>query len=294
MVYITHPDGVPFRYNTIGTQNSIFHEEVFDTDSLTVSQDTLRIGVYFHPDSTFSYRDTLQLTLSSPYNPISIPLSGQGVGCYAYLPASNLNFANSVIPGQFASIDFSILVLGNDSLRGGRWITIPPTAPFSVLPSTLPTTPSGSWCTERIMFMPTTSGTFSAEIGLLSNAANGDTLKFGVSGFAQSMPVAPGLSITINGDNALLNWTSPDTTVQRYLVYFRNSSAVTWQFYANTIGYNATSYTHPGVVRFSPQMYYQVTAWYGSSTDSFDRIIKTIPVGTPEAEVVRRLSVLDR
>lgn len=248
------------------------------------------IWVRFKPDTTITYTDTLRVTISSPYNSVALPLNGRGNGYYVSMPASSMCFPNPLSPGQFASLELPVIVRGNSALDSAHWITLPSNAPFYVLPGTMSSLPVGNIVPSRLYFAPTTSGSFSAQVGLVSNAANGDTILMNVSGVAQSAVVTPGLGIAINEYNTVLNWSRPDTLVQYYLVYFRNSATIPWQYLTSTTGAYSTTFTHVNVVRFSPQMYYQVTAWYGnSSDDSFDRIIRTIPVGTPESEVIRIL-----
>jgi len=109
------------------------------------------------------------------------------------------------------------------------------------------------------------------------------------------VPATPGnLVVTTQGEDAILSWARVDTsisgfpiTVQRYLIYYRNNNATPWYYLWATFGADSTSFTHVSVARFSPAMFYQVTAWIGDA--SSDRIIRGIPVGTRKEEVERLL-----
>ncbi|MDK9699581.1 MAG: hypothetical protein OEM52_05505 [bacterium] len=110
-------------------------------------------------------------------------------------------------------------------------------------------------------------------------------------------PMAPAnLTVTVSGYNAHLNWLRVNTnmtgvpvTVSNYLVYFRNDVSIPWQFLAYTTGADAVSYSHLGVVRFSPSMYYHVTAFTDGGLSGSDAILRTMRSGTPKFEVERLL-----
>jgi len=124
----------------------------------------------------------------------------------------------------------------------------------------------------------------------------GDTS--GVVNIISNEPAPPAnLVVTTQGEDAHLSWSRVDTSisgnpvnVERYVIYYRSTESNSWQYLWATFGADSTSFTHVSVVRFSPAMYYQVLAWNGGSTDSFDSIIRTIPIGTPMREVERILN----
>ncbi len=110
-------------------------------------------------------------------------------------------------------------------------------------------------------------------------------------------PLAPAsLSAAVTGYNVNLNWlrVNMDTygnpvTVTNYLIYFRNSNTIPWQFLAYTSGADATSYAHNGVVRFSPSMYYHVTAFSGSGLSSSTDALRALRPGMTKMQVERQL-----
>jgi len=285
MVQIANRSNLAFRYSTLtGASGINLSRRVADTDSLTNTNDTLRIWVRFTPDSTLTYRDTLRITFESPYNPILIPINGLGIGSYATLSASALTFPTVLEPTFRDSLTVRVRVQGNRPLSNATWITIPSGLPFRASPNPLTTTNADDSVSVKIYFEPAAQGTFSGQIALLSTAVNEDTLRLTVTGTSHYVPATPGnLSIVTQGENAVLNWARVDTstggvplTVQRYLIYFRNSNTTPWYFHGITTGANSTTYTHTAVVSYSPAMYYQVTAWVGSgsSSDSFDNFIR--------------------
>ncbi len=301
LISIKQLQGQSFTYLTVtGSNSGIFTRRIVDTDSNTLAGDSLKIWVKFTPDSILTYRDTLRLTIQTPYQPLTIPLTGLGLGTYIYPHATTLIFPNQIEPTRRDSLSLILNVQGNRTLANGTWITIPSGLPFSS--PVLSNVPFGQNDTVKVYFNPSAQGTYSGIIGLVSNAVNADTIKITVSGTSHYVPAAPGhLVVTTLGENANLTWNVVDTSlggvplsVQRYLVYFRSQTTYPWEFLAGTIGATATSHTHSLVVTHSPSMYYQVTAWLGTgSTDSFDRIIRSIPVGTPKEEVERQLSIID-
>ena len=150
----------------------------------------------------------------------------------------------------------------------------------------------------KLYFRPAALGTFTGQIGFVSRAIGENTLSIDVAGATGYIPSSPfQLSVTLHGENAILNWSPVTTsasgqsiTISRYLIYFRTTGTGPWCFLAATIGENATTFTHSYVVTYSRTMYYQVTAWIGDNTDSFDSVIGSVPVGTPKNEVERMLN----
>lgn len=104
------------------------------------------------------------------------------------------------------------------------------------------------------------------------------------------------LSIQKQGDNAVLNWAQVDSTVtgipisvERYLVFCRNDSTLLWTYLDYTEGANAVTYTHLSALLNNPVMYYHVKAWVGDS-DHFDAIVRNLPVGISESDVLEMLN----
>ncbi|MDK9699905.1 MAG: hypothetical protein OEM52_07170, partial [bacterium] len=189
-----------------------------------------------------------------------------------------------------------VRVHGNQQLSSLLPILIPDSLPYRVTITNLPTAPGDS-ARVQVIFAPTTAGVFTGQIGLVSDAVNEDTLRIGVTGTSRYLPSAPGnLASTRIGEDMRLTWNRVDTSitgvplvVDRYLVFFRANNLNSWNFLAATYSAENTMYLHQSVVTHSSQMYYEVRSWIGD-TDSFDRIIGTIPTGTPEAMVRERLN----
>ncbi len=283
----------PFRYTFItGASSGVFSHRVEDSDSLTDANDFLRIWVRFRPDSTLTYRDTLRLTFEAPYNPIAIPISGTGVGTYAHPINSTINFPRTVEPTLYDSIAVRVVVAGNQPLTNLSFVDTDVFAFGDVSGSFNPGDTALFW----LYFGPGTQGTFSQRIGLIVHAINADTLWLNVTGTSSYVPAPPrNLTVTVSGEDALLNWARVDTslngvplTVQRYLIAFRNSNTIPWQYLWATFGADATSFTHISVARYSPAMFYQVSAWIGDG-DSFDSVVRDLPAGTPLESVMKRL-----
>ncbi|MDK9699582.1 MAG: hypothetical protein OEM52_05510 [bacterium] len=295
LLTISNRNHTEFRYNTLVNSNTnFFSYRVDDSDSVTNANDSLRIWVRFNPDSTNIYRDTLRMTFDTPFQPITVPISGTGIGTYSYLTQSTIVFPNSVEPTLRDSMRVQIRVAGNLPLSNVALIS---DAPFDFSGNTLPLTQAGDAASIWLRFQPTAPGTFVRNLPIVVNTINVDTLWITASGTSSYVPAAPGsLTISLAGENADLTWARVDTsqngvplTIQRYLVFYRNDNTTPWYYLWNTAGADATSFTHIGVSRFSPAMFYQVKAWIGDS-DTFDQIVQPMSVGTLAIEVERRLS----
>ncbi|MDK9700525.1 MAG: hypothetical protein OEM52_10315 [bacterium] len=297
LVAIANRSNLPFRYNTIaGVNSSIYSHRVLDTDSIIGVNDTLKIRVKFRPDSTVTYLDTLRITFDAPYDPISIPLNGTGIGYYASLSANSYNFPTTLEPTRKDSTTIRVVVRGNRQLLNADWITLPAGMPFRAAPDPVTVINPNDSLTVKLYFEPTTQGVFTGQVALVCNGINEDTLRINLSGSSQYIPSAPGgLSIVRQGEDMRLNWVPVDTSingvplvVSRYLVFFRNTNTQPWNYLASTLGANTTLFTHERVVTHSAAMYYEVRAWIGDG-DSLDRILRELPVGTPEDELWQRL-----
>ncbi|MDK9699899.1 MAG: hypothetical protein OEM52_07140, partial [bacterium] len=99
LVSISNPYGQPFTFQTtsldFGAQFSIRISNTLQTIS---PNDSLWIWVKFLPDSLFEYIDTLRVTFETPYQAVTIPLEGTGVGKHVYLATSSLSFTNPLEP----------------------------------------------------------------------------------------------------------------------------------------------------------------------------------------------------
>ncbi|MDK9700582.1 MAG: hypothetical protein OEM52_10600 [bacterium] len=293
LVKIANPNHVPFQYLSITPPASnAFSLRIDNTDSTIAVNDTLRIWVRFAPDSTLSYNNQFILTYEQPYNQHTILLSGTGNGTYAYPISTTLTFPTTE-PTLFDSTLARIRIAGNRAFTGFTPIDAPPFywGEFSAN-SVAPGDTLRAW----LYFAPEAQGTFSGELQLISNAINEDTLRFHVSGISSYVPAAPGnLAIVRTGNDINLQWDRVDTslggvplTVTYYLVFFKNLYTDSYAFLGLTSGANATTYTHLYAAQFSSSMYYQVRAWIGDG-DAIDRVVRELPVGTSEEDVLHRL-----
>ncbi|MCX7834436.1 MAG: hypothetical protein N2450_00005, partial [bacterium] len=258
------------------------------------------------PTTTARFRLTaLNNVTACDTSDANFTIYGAYSGLYVYSSISNHNFNTLIAPGMRDSVNVTIRVVGNQPLVGARLVTL--SGPFRGSPATLPTVPPNYSTLITLYFEPTTEGTFSGTVALISNALNADTLRFQLTGRAQWQPQVPrNLQITLQGWNANLTWNRVDSTtngipitVTGYLVFYSELASGPWYFHGHTSGANATSYTHFGVVRFAPQMYYRVRAWIGSTTasssssDAFQSVVDKIPQGTLEEEVYSRLRKIE-
>jgi len=297
LLVIKNQSNIAFHYLTLTGATGKFSKRVVDTDSLTNANDSLQIWIRFSPDSARIFSDTLRMTFESPYNSITIPISGVGAGCYATLSSYSATFATTIEPTRSDSISVKLHVQGTIPLQNAHWIIIPPSLPYTVTPVTMPSVNPGDSATAWIHFLPTAPGTFTGQVGLVSTAVNEDTLRVNVTGnSAYVTPAAPGaLTITKSGSDIVLNWSRVDTTISGvpvtvvgYNIYISTNGLQPYSLLGTNTGANTTSYTHTAAITTSPfHGYYKVTAYFGSS--SSDRI-RRVRVGMSEAEVNRILS----
>lgn len=120
----------------------------------------------------------------------------------------------------------------------------------------------------EIYFRPLTSGLFSAQLMIVSDAQVNDTLVVGLSGEGGITP-APVADLTIVslGGDATLYWSLVDTTtygspliVDAYLVFFAESTNGPFWFHGLTTD---TFYVHSHALQFASEMYYHVSAFVG-------------------------------
>ncbi|MDK9699820.1 MAG: hypothetical protein OEM52_06740 [bacterium] len=228
---------------------------------------------------------------TSEYN---FTIYGNFSGLYVYLSTQNISFNTMIAPSMRDSINVTVRVMGNQPMLGARAITL--SGPFRCAPTNLPAVPAGYTTMFTVYFEPTTEGVFTGTVALVSTALNADTLRITCTGTAQWQPAVPrNLTITLQGWNAILNWSRVDSTmngvpitVTGYIIYYSELSSGPWFFHGYTSGANSTSYIHNGVTHFSPVMYYRVRAWIGSG-DSLDEFLVEMPIGTPELEVEQYL-----
>ncbi len=280
---------------TFTHNNPRFTVTLSNSDSTATGTDSLRFRIAFTPDSIASVYDTLNITFSSPYTAIAIPLTGTGNGAYFRVATSTVSF-DLTEAGNRTSQNIMLANTGNVSLTPVT--ATGANADFTVTMPADPTIPANGSVSASINFQPQGAGTKTATFKFIANGVDIDTFTVEVTGSGKTTPQAPAnLIVNTAVDDASLSW-SPVTqsvnnfpvSVARYLVLFNASNPYNEaSYYFLTFTTSATVAQHLGVVRHSPSMHYQVKAWLGDG-DTFDRIIRNIPQGTPASEVLNQLS----
>ena len=233
----------------------------FSTSGLTTPL-TLAAGqastftVLFAPPAAGSASGSLALTSNAPNSPASIPLSGSGVTATYKLSVSpvSLSFGN-VNTGSSASQSVSIANTGNSNVTISQ-ISVSG-AGFSATGVGAPVTLSPSQSVKlTVQFSPSTAGSVSGTISVLSNAS-GSPAAISVTGTGVTPAVAHSVALT---------WNASSSTVSGYNVY---RSMVSGSSYAkvNSTLLSGMTYTD-GTVQSAQTYYYVTTAVDASGTES--------------------------
>ncbi|MDK9699651.1 MAG: choice-of-anchor D domain-containing protein [bacterium] len=254
-------------------------------DNMIPAGDSVQLNVQFVPDTMGLFRDTIRVGFQLPFPTAMIPVSGFGYGCYAELSDSILYFGNVLEPTRIDSMKTWLKCIGgNRALTDVRFLLTNPA--YSIYPFDLSDIAVGDSAQFTVYFQPNTVGTYSGRVLITSNAVNYDTMRVYLTGFSEYYPATPSnLDISINGENALLQWDRVDTsisgapiTVDRYIVFFRSVGNGPWYYLGSTLGANTLTFQHDRVVRHSPAMYYEIRAWLDHENDS--DFWNTLPMGT--------------
>jgi len=275
--------------------NSRFHITMLNADSSATGTDTIRFSITFTPDTISTQYDTLRVGYNAPYTSTWFYLTGSGTGSYFRLPTTNVVF-DTTEAGESRFLSFTLQNTGNVALVPVRASGNNNEFSFS-LPGDS-TVPANGIASATLSFTPQGAGLRSSTLQFTApNGIGTNTYTVNVSGLGKTTPASPtGVAVTTNANNATIQWNPVtqsihgyDVSVDRYLVFFNASSPYNANnFYYLTYTLTDTFATHPGVVLFSPSMNYQVRSWVGNSS-TFDRVIRTIPKGTPMNEVWSRL-----
>ena len=269
-VYIINPTSDEITVDMVSNSLAVFS---FDPDvigSVVPADDSLEVWVYFTPDSSTQYSDTLYVEIEDVI--LSAVLSGTGIGGYMSLSADSLDFGLWEPNAPYPTRNFSIENLGNDTLEVDSMIS---GNPAFILSSGMGLTllPGETSNPVNITFQPPGEGFHEGYILLPNNAYNveDDTAMVYVSGWWEYTP-APvyDLTVGIEGVDAVLNWSPVDTsiygnpiTVDIYLVYYSELPYAPDSLFFFHGGAFDTTYTHNLVVQFSETMFYQVEAYVG-------------------------------
>ncbi len=185
MFKIANRSNLPFRYYSASCNYpAIFSVLIPDTDSLTVSNDSLLIWVIFAPDSSLQSVDTVRLTFESPYQSIALPVTGLGLGSYAKASIPSIEFPAASDTAQADSVSFKLRASGNTPIVITSMIDSPP---FYIRCDSWTIQPGDS-ITVHIYFQPIAPGYFTGVVGIVSNAIDSDTLRIPVSGYSKYIP----------------------------------------------------------------------------------------------------------
>ncbi|MBL7190846.1 hypothetical protein ISS30_04045 [bacterium] len=234
--------------------------------------DSLELRLWFNPDSTISYIDTLRVSFNdSLYN---VDLSGFGIGAYLVLSDDSLDFGYWEPNGpDYPVRSFTYSNDGNDTLIVYSIESLD--SAFYFLPDTVSQivgdtiAPGGESEPVEIVFIPPIEGLHEGFISLNANAYNAAPNIY-VSGTWEPIPVPVTAIINHDYPNVVLNWAPVDTSiygnpieVDFYLIFYSELPYNPDSLYFFH-GYTAdTTYTHFGVAQFSEHMFYNVIAYIG-------------------------------
>ncbi len=256
----------------------------------TNSQDVV---VRFTPTATGTRTGIFSVTHDAVGSPTTFNVTGTGTGTPFLLttiggnaPPNPVDYG-TVQLGNDSDITFHLSNVGTASILIANMST---SGDFAVLGNTGYNITPGNSQDVTVRFTPNITGirvgTFS-----FSHNAQGSPATFNLTGNAYGIPRAPeNLSITTDGNDAILTWSKVDSTVNGfpiivdgYLLYERASAESPWVLLSSIANRNDTTYTDAHALLSQPIMFYRVTAWSGSY--SSDRAQRAIPRDTPEAEV---------
>ena len=290
-VYIINPTIYEVTLDTASNSLAVFSFGANVIGSVVPADDSLQVWVYFTPDSSALYSDTLLIYMIG--STLTLPLSGTGTGAYISLSDDTLDFGlwEPNIPYPVRSFTFTNL--GNDELLVQQITGTEPAFSISANPFYI-LNPGEVSTPVAITFIPPTEGYFDGLINMPTNAYNAenDTAHLYVTGgWAYTPAPVYDLTITIEGADAILNWSLVDTSiygnpvfVDAYLVYYSelpyNPDSLFF-FHGLTID---TTYTHEYVVQFSENMFYFVEAYIGEIGFLEEIIAQSSPLNKDELD----------
>ena len=265
-IWIVNNSPSSVMVNEIFTANPVFYTNftpVIEIDS----GDSIDVMVSFQPDSMISYDETLWVYTS--IDTLEADLLGEGIASLIEPEPDTLSFLALEL-GMDSTLSMVFQNTGNDTMLFYQIISSDPvfTIDFPAISDPIP--PGGTSDTCWVTFAPAEEILYEDSLFVLCNAFNAvdDTFIVYLQGEGGIIPAAvENLVIeTINPD-AVLTW-NPVTTsiygspiaVDYYLIFFKQILGETFNFLAYTTD---TTYTHYGVVQFSPSMFYNVEAYVG-------------------------------
>jgi hypothetical protein len=164
--------------------------------------------VNFTPSTSGSATATLSLVSNAPSSPTSIPITGTGVAPILTLSASptSLSFGNVTVGSSSTTQTVTLTNAGNTNVNISQ-ISVSG-AGFRVSGFTPPLTlAAGQSTTFGVIFDPSTSGSLSGTVSVVSNATNSPSIAVSGTG-AQTV-----------SHSATLTWTPSTSSVMGYYVY---------------------------------------------------------------------------
>jgi hypothetical protein len=131
---------------------------------------TISLRVSFQPTAVGSISGSITIVSDAANSPLTIPVSGTGAQSGLALSPANYNFGN-VVDGQTKSQSFTVtntgaaaLTIGQLSVSGSAYSVSGVTTPLTLAP--------GSNTSFSVLFAPTTEGSLTGTVTILSNAPN--------------------------------------------------------------------------------------------------------------------------
>ncbi|MBL7191132.1 hypothetical protein ISS30_05510 [bacterium] len=251
--------------NEIFNANTVFYTNftpVIEIDS----GDSVDVMVTFQPDSMIAYDETLWVYTS--IDTLTADLLGEGIASLIESEPDTLDFFALEV-GMDSTLSLVFQNSGNDTLELYQIIGSEPVFTIDFPAISEPIFPGANSDTCWVTFTPTEEILYEDSLFVLCNAFNtvNDTFIVYLQGEGGVVPNnVSWVRIELYPD-VVLTWPPVTTsiygsplTVDYYLIFFKQILDETFNFLAYTAD---TTYTHYGVVQFSPSMFYEVEAFIG-------------------------------
>ncbi len=254
----------PYTITQISAPPTVTHN--CNTLPVTIAPgDSLAMQITWSPISGSALSGSLIISSSATNNPVdSISLAGI---CWVPLP----QIEASVISISFGSVQVS--TTGHQ----GLYVRNPGTATLSITQLILPSGISSNWNTFPITILsgdslslqlnwtPTLITSIVGDLTIISNASNAMTVSIHVFGNSWAVATTPtNLTLTVVGNNLVLNWSAATGTVSGYNIYRSTTGYFNPPGTVALIGTvsdgSITQFTIPNALP-STAFYYRVTAF---------------------------------
>lgn len=211
-----------------------------------------------------------------------------------------------------ATLDVGNVYLGSQSIPHDVWIKNIGTNPllitsmnhyltnsmFEVTGINLPLSiAEGDSTSFQVLFTPIHAGTIIDSLYILNNSENQPTLTLLLKGKGEIVPPKPPQDIAINmiSSNAVISWDQVTHTIHNspivpdcYIIFHNGSSSIDGLYYFLGVT-TELNYTHYGVGRYSPNMFYRVIAYKDFAGTRLESAVSHLTEGMTEDEVIRIL-----